>query len=139
MLKVAVLLFLVSILLGTSLGFIKVDPKTQNFVDDNGRSIIFHGVNVVYKPSPMYPPILAPASAFDPWVSFTETDMNNLKNWGFNSVRLYVSWKAVQPTREGPYNYQYLNTIKGIIQNMKKYGLYALGSFVSFSIFSSDQ
>ena len=40
-------LFLVHSLASFCSGFVKVDVDTKQFVDDEGRSRIFHGVNVV--------------------------------------------------------------------------------------------
>ena len=40
-------LFLVHSLASFCSGFVKVDVDTKQFVDDDGRSRIFHGVNVV--------------------------------------------------------------------------------------------
>ena len=40
-------LFLVHSLVSFCGGFVKVDVDTKQFVDDEGRSRIFHGVNVV--------------------------------------------------------------------------------------------
>lgn len=34
---------------------ISVDPKTRQFVDENNRAVLFHGVNVVYKMDPFIP------------------------------------------------------------------------------------
>jgi endoglycosylceramidase len=62
--------------------------KSRNFVDDQGRSLIFHGVNVVYK-LPPYIPIL---DKFDPFNSLAEEDIAYLKRYGFNLVRLGVIW-----------------------------------------------
>ena len=37
---------------------VHVDPDSGHFVDELGRRRLFHGVNVVYKPQPFYPPVL---------------------------------------------------------------------------------
>ena len=48
----------ISLLLGlcvAQLGEITVNPNTRFMVDKLGRSIIFHGVNVIYKVDPYIP------------------------------------------------------------------------------------
>ena len=59
----------------------KIKLKGKWFVDSNDRKVLFHGINAVKKEFP--------------WVPNTgSTDMTNmtqlinLKNWGFNVVRL---------------------------------------------------
>jgi endoglycosylceramidase len=83
---------------------IQVDPKTNLLIDEFGRYRIYHGVNVVYKDSPFYPPNL---DSFEAVTSFCEEDAKNLKMWGFNILRLYMSWEGVEPER-GNYNTSYL-------------------------------
>lgn len=55
-----------------------------------------HGVNVVYKPFPFYPPNL---DTFDPNDSFSFEDLRNLKKWGLNVIRLHVAWEGVEPAK----------------------------------------
>jgi len=54
------------------------------FQDEHGRTLLFHGVNAVYKVSPWIPSI----DAFDPELSLCEEDAKHLSAWGFNFVRL---------------------------------------------------
>ena len=65
---------------------IKINPTTNQFIDNNGRTRIFHGVNAVYK----LPPYVPDTDKFDAANSLNEQDAINLKNWGFNIVRLGV-------------------------------------------------
>jgi endoglycosylceramidase len=41
-------------------GKISVDPSVRMFVDETGRTVIFHGVNAVYKIPPYIPTITGP-------------------------------------------------------------------------------
>ena len=50
---------------------INVNPETRQFVDENNRSVIFHGVNVVYKQDPYIPS----NGAFDPNNSLNDDDI----------------------------------------------------------------
>jgi len=65
---------------------IKINPDTNQFIDTLGRIRILHGVNAVYK----LPPYVASTGKFDAANSLNEQDAINLKNWGFNIVRLGV-------------------------------------------------
>jgi hypothetical protein len=79
-----------------------VDPLTRAIRDPEGRHLIFHGVNVVYKMAPYYP-----SHEFNtPWDkdnSLNRQDLRLLKKWGMNFVRLGVIWEAVE-TAPGVYN-----------------------------------
>ena len=54
--------------------------------------MLFHGVNMVYK----IPPYIPSTAGFDPELSLTDLEIDNLKSWGFNFVRLGVMWEAVE-------------------------------------------
>eukprot|EP01112_Ceratiomyxa_fruticulosa_P020687 TRINITY_DN712_c0_g1_i4.p1 TRINITY_DN712_c0_g1~~TRINITY_DN712_c0_g1_i4.p1 ORF type:complete len:514 (+),score=101.67 TRINITY_DN712_c0_g1_i4:1010-2551(+) len=105
-----------------SLAVIKVDPSTTLLVDENNRVRFFHGVNVVYKEPPWYPPII---DTFDPILSLNQFDIDNLAKWGFNFVRLGVMWPGVFPEK-GYLNTTYLDTINEIITNLGNAGIYTL-------------
>mmetsp|Transcript_2449 Transcript_2449/g.3566 ORF Transcript_2449/g.3566 Transcript_2449/m.3566 type:complete len:518 (-) Transcript_2449:1817-3370(-) len=94
----------------------------QFFVDTEGRAKIFHGLNVVYKKKPYYPPIL---DKFDASNSLAPEDFKNLKRWGQNVIRLYVAWQGVEP-EEGKYDQTYLDKIKEIVRMAAKYDIYVL-------------
>ena len=40
---------------GEAASAISVDPASRMFIDAEGRSVLFHGVNVVYKVDPYIP------------------------------------------------------------------------------------
>ena len=71
---------------------VHVDPSTQRIRDKYGRDVIFHGVNAVYK----MPPYIPSTDTFDAQESLTKKDMQDLKDWGMNLVRLGVMWEAVE-------------------------------------------
>jgi endoglycosylceramidase len=64
----------VTALLEPVISRISVNPETRQFVDESGRSVLFHGVNVVYKVAP-YIPI---QDVFDPAESLSAEDIKNL-------------------------------------------------------------
>ena len=65
--------------------------------------MIFHGVNTVYKTFPFYPD----TENYNSNYSLTDLDLQNLRNWGFNHIRLHIAWEGVEPVR-GEYNYTYI-------------------------------
>lgn len=74
-LKVLIIVFLSASSFGLS--SIYVNTETNQLTDVEGRSRIFHGVNVVEKSVPYYPIEL-----------LTNERMDLLEEWGFNVVRL---------------------------------------------------
>lgn len=70
---------------------IHVDTNNTLFVDQYGRYTIFHGVNCVQKLFPFYPEL----NHFNTNTSLTDLDLENLKGWGFNVIRLHVAWEGV--------------------------------------------
>ncbi|EAR97108.2 glycosyl hydrolase family cellulase (macronuclear) [Tetrahymena thermophila SB210] len=97
---------------------VKVDPKTTLFVDQFNRTRVYHGLNVVYKVFPFYPP----NNTFDPLNSFVEKDARDLRNWGFNSIRLFMAWEAFEPVRQ-QYNYTYLGELQKIVELCQQYNI----------------
>ena len=81
--------------------------KGGAIVDDKGRTVVLHGVNVVFKRPPYVPHGKAERT------SFTARDAARLRSWGFNTVRLGISWKALMPT-PGVVDSAYLNQVLAI-------------------------
>lgn len=108
-------------LVNSTLAKIVVNPETRQFVDENGRSIIFHGVNVVYKVDPYIPSEMG----FDAELSLNDEDIENLAKWGMNFVRLGVMWEAVERTR-GEYDTAYLAKVDELITKLGEKGIYTL-------------
>src|SRR3954468_24016586 len=84
----------------------------------NGRVFISHGVNMVYKVAPYEP------SA----VGFGDDDAAFLAREGFNSVRLGVIYKAVEP-KPGVYDDAYLDKIAADAEVLEKHHVAALIDF----------
>ena len=87
--------------------------ENREYIDSFNRTIIYHGVNAVYK----LPPYIPQNDTFDPYLSITDKDIDNLVDWGFNVVRLGVMWEAVEPY-EGVYNDTYMLEIKHLINKL---------------------
>lgn len=79
------------------------EDKNRRFItDDQGRILIFHGMNVIS------------AAKSDPLRvgGTTKEDFHRLSNqWGFNAVRLLVFWDGIEP-QKGQYEPAYLARLR---------------------------
>jgi endoglycosylceramidase len=89
--------------------------------DQYKRSVIFHGVNVVYKVDPYIPD----ATTWSPQESITDKDIDDLVGWGINLVRLGVMWEAVERS-PGVFNVTYLTEISKLINRLGQKGIYTM-------------
>ncbi len=90
----------------------------QFMTDATGRVFVTHGVNLVYKVAP-----------YEPSVSgFGDDDAAFLADQGFNSVRLGVIYKAVEPS-PGVYDDAYLDKIAQTAALLEKHGIAPLLDF----------
>ena len=101
---------------------VRVKPSNGQFVDEYGRTRIFHGLNVVYK----QPPFVPNSSAWDPYTSFSERDAQDLRRWGFNLIRLGVPWAGTFPASEVEPDEGYLDAIERIVQLCHAEGIYVV-------------
>eukprot|EP00767_Chilomastix_cuspidata_P003716 gnl/Chilomastix_cuspidata/384.p1 GENE.gnl/Chilomastix_cuspidata/384~~gnl/Chilomastix_cuspidata/384.p1 ORF type:complete len:533 (-),score=181.80 gnl/Chilomastix_cuspidata/384:1445-3019(-) len=115
---------LVALLVSATLAFISVDPDTSFFIDEEGRSMFFHGVNVVVKE----PPYIPTTDEWDPQMSFTQEDVDFLQLNGFNIIRLGVMFPGTYPGRNA-FNETYLDEIESIVNMAGKAGIYSLLDF----------
>ena len=90
-------------------------------IDASGRSVIFHGVNVVFKVDPYIPD----QGAFDPENSLNDKDIDDLVNWGFNLVRLGVMWESVERSPD-TFNLTYLDEVNKLINKLGEKGIYTM-------------
>lgn len=84
-------------------------------LDQSGRVLITHGLNMVYKRSPYRPDA----------VGFDADDAAFLRRNGFTSVRLGLIWKAVEP-RPGRYDDGYLSHLRDTMTLLNAYGVRTL-------------
>lgn len=102
-------------------GSFHVDPSTRTLRDSTNRQVLFHGVNVVYKQKPYIPD----TDDYNIEDSLNDRDIQNLKSWGMNFVRLGVIWEAVE-TSPGVYDTAYLKKINKLITHLGDNGIYTL-------------
>ena len=89
-------------------------PRLQRegrfLVDQNGRVVIVHGLNMVWKRAPYAPP--------DTPEGFTAKDAAFFKKYGFNGARLGVLWAGVTPRQPGvadPAYFKRLDRVTGLL------------------------
>jgi hypothetical protein len=71
----------------------RLQREGRNVVDQYGRIVIVHGLNMVWKSAPYAPP--------DTPAGFTAADADWLQQYGFNGARLGVLWAGVTPSAPG--------------------------------------
>ena len=86
--------------------------------DGQGRVVILHGLNMVYKLAPYQPA----AAGFD------DDDARFLAGHGFNAVRLGVIYAAVEPS-PGRYDDRYLAGIAATVRTLARHGVRTLLDF----------
>lgn len=97
---------------------LKIRTSGKRFIDSDGRQRIFNGINLCEKgwhiegvPERQY--------AFD----FNEELISKLSNYGFNLVRLGLTWDAIEP-EPNKYNEENLDKIQKVADLCEKYGIY---------------
>jgi len=101
--------------------FIQINNDTLQYVDESGRTRIFHGVNAVYKIPPWHPEL----TDFNTYSSLVQEDMKDLQSWGFNVIRLGVLWAGVS-IAENQYNTTYLEVMNELVTTLGSYGIYTI-------------
>jgi endoglycosylceramidase len=83
--------------------------------DSDGRAVLLHGLNEVYKIAPYEP-------SAD---GFGDDDAAFLAANGFNVVRLGVIWAGVEP-EPGVFNGAYLDSIEQTVQTLHEHGIHVI-------------
>lgn len=93
-------------------GFISI--KGRKFIDESGREIILHGINLVNK---------------NPAVNYLGSEgpqeFSEMRSWGFNCIRLGVIWDGLEP-EPGKFDEAYLQGIDQRIRWAKENHLYII-------------
>jgi endoglycosylceramidase len=104
------ILFVVIALFLISLDAKDVNLKNGKLYDSKNRELTLHGTNVVVKTPPYIPTI----GEYNSVSSFGPEDIKNLKENGFNAIRLGVMWAGVEPNKNG-FNETYLQEMVKIV------------------------
>lgn len=90
-------------------------------VDEHGRVVLTHGVNLVWKHHPFVPPD-APAG-------FTDDDAAWLATHGFTSVRVGTLWAGVSPDAPGEIDHDYLDAWDRVVQVLAEHRIWTMFDF----------
>lgn len=96
------------------------------FKDAHGRYMTVHGVNV--SGSSKFPAAYNPVSFVGKPFPLEEADWNfrMLRELGFNTIRLVMTWEAIEHEGPGIYDVAYLDYIEQIVAKAEAYGIYCL-------------
>jgi endoglycosylceramidase len=88
--------------------------------DAGGRQVLLRGVNVnglgdYYQANPAYPTVLP----------LEDADFARMASYGFNVVRLVLSWSALEPER-GQISAAYLQRIRRVVEAAKAHGIHTI-------------
>ncbi|NLG45660.1 cellulase family glycosylhydrolase [Gordonia sp. (in: high G+C Gram-positive bacteria)] len=89
-------------------------------VDDAGRDVLLRGVNVNQLVD-----FYAKRAEVPSTTPLTAADFNQIASYGFNVVRLGISWSALEPTR-GQYDEDYVRQIRTAVDQAADVGLYTV-------------
>jgi len=100
-------------------------PRLQRdgrwLVDQHQRVVISHGVNLVWKLAPYFPP--------NSPEGFTAADADWLLEHGFNTARIGTLWIGVSPTAPGEIDQNYLEQWDRVVQLLAERGIWILFDF----------
>ncbi len=93
---------------------------TPGVFDSSGRQVILRGMNLnslgdYYQANPDYPPVLPLA----------DTDFQRMASYGFNVVRLVLSWSSLQPQRD-VISAEYIGRVRAAVAAAKANGIYVV-------------
>ena len=117
-----------------------IHAKNTHFIDNLGRKVMLHGVNLSGSSKIPYKPdgatYIREGFFDDRNVSFVgrpfpldqaDEHLGRLREWGFNFLRLLVTWEAIEHAGPGIYDEEYLNYI---VEVVKKAGAYGFNLFI---------
>ena len=85
-------------------------------VDQHGRVVIVHGLNLVWKRPPYVPPNTAGG--------FTDADATWLADHGFNGARIGTLWAGIQPDGPATVDRTYFDKWQRVMDRLAKYGIW---------------
>jgi endoglycosylceramidase len=89
-----------------------ISVRDGRFIDQDGRHVILHGINVGNKQRPYLS-------------RHTEADYAQMNQWGFNCVRLLILWAGIEPEC-GKYDEEYLKQVAQRVRWAKENHLFVI-------------
>ncbi|KAF8866295.1 glycoside hydrolase [Acephala macrosclerotiorum] len=116
---------------------LRLTIENGHFRDDHGRQVTLRGINVAgdakYPSNPDQPSHI-PEDFFDgDNVSFhsrpfpredAHLHFSRLKRWGYNTIRYVFTWEAIEPSRPGVYDEEWIQHTIDILRLAREYGFY---------------
>jgi len=109
-----------------------IATKNGNFVDNKERTITFRGINVAGSSKIPFSTNCHENTTLCKDVSFVgrpfpletaDFHLRRLQQWGFNLIRLIVTWEALEHEGPGIYDLKYIAYITEIIKKAASYGI----------------
>jgi endoglycosylceramidase len=96
----------------------KISLNGKWFVDEEGRVKLFRGINAVAKQAQWIP-------NYGHVNLSNKTQLEYLKKWGFNVIRLGFMWSGLYP-QKNIVNQTYVDEMLNIINTLESYGIYVI-------------
>jgi len=94
----------------------RLQMQDRWLVDQHGRIVLVHGVNLVWKRAPYVPP--------DTPAGFTGADADWLADHGFNGARIGTLWAGVSPTGPSTVDASYFTKWQRVIDELAGRGIW---------------
>jgi endoglycosylceramidase len=107
--------------------FAPVDSDGAALRDAEGRTLIFHGVN--YKSAGIFDVTFSDGRApREALATFTADDAASMRHYGFNLVRVPLSWSAIEPM-PGQFATDYLDRVAAVVDLLRAQNVRVLLDF----------
>ncbi len=106
----------------------RVFVQGTSFLDSEGRTLLFRGCSVGGDSKLPVNGSVPPAEVSFVGRPFPEAEADShfarLAGWGFNLVRLVITWEAVEHAGPGLYDEEYLSYLRNLIKAAEPHGLF---------------
>jgi len=112
----------------------RVHTDLNYIKDESGRYVYFHGVNAsasskfpANEDQQVFTTSGPPSYVGKPFpLADADRHFQQLHNLGINSIRLIMTWEAVQPEAPGKFDQEYLDYIQKIVEKANEHHIYVL-------------
>lgn len=125
-------IFVILILITSSVFSQNITTSNGEFIDQQGRTRYFRGINLAGSSKVPFSTDCKEETVLCKNISFVgrpfpletaDIHLKRLQQWGFNLIRLIVTWEALEHEGPGIYDSQYISYITHIIKKADAYGL----------------